>query len=205
MNVALYARVSSEQQAEKDLSIPAQLKALRRYAHERHWEVVNEYIDEAHTGRTDKRPAFQAMIFAARHKECQAILVWKYDRFARNLKIQLLYMEELSSYGIEVISINEPHEDTPLGRFGRANMGAVAQLFSEILAQDVRRGQKENASRGFYNGGPPPFGFAIERISTHGVSRRKLMPDPATAPIVRQIYDLYLSGLGLRKIAHHLN
>ena len=69
MRVVLYARVSSEKQVEKDLSIAAQLKALRKYAGEREWEVCREFVDEAQSARTANRPAFKEMIALARKKE----------------------------------------------------------------------------------------------------------------------------------------
>ena len=69
MKTAIYARVSSEKQAEKDLSIPAQLKALRKYALERGWEIVSEYVDEAESAKSANRPAFQEMIAAAKKKD----------------------------------------------------------------------------------------------------------------------------------------
>ena len=68
MRVAIYARVSSERQAEKDLSIPAQLKALKKYALGRGWDVVAEYVDEAESARSANRPAFKDMIAAAKNK-----------------------------------------------------------------------------------------------------------------------------------------
>ena len=86
MNVALYARVSSEKQAEKDLSLPAQLKALREYALKRNWTIVEEFVDEAESARTADRPEFQNMISSAKQKNSpfNIILVWKLNRFARN-------------------------------------------------------------------------------------------------------------------------
>ncbi len=90
---AIYARVSSERQAEKDLSIPAQIKALRKYALERGWDVVVEYVDEAESARTANRPAFKEMIAMAKKKEkpFDTILVWKLSRFARNREDSILY------------------------------------------------------------------------------------------------------------------
>ncbi|MGC8576286.1 MAG: recombinase family protein [Caldisericum sp.] len=66
MRVVLYARVSSEKQAEKDLSIAAQLKALRKYALERGWEVYKEFVDEAESARSANRRAFKEMITLAK-------------------------------------------------------------------------------------------------------------------------------------------
>ena len=68
MRVAIYARVSSERQAEKELSIPAQLKALKKYALGRGWDVVAEYVDEAESARSANRPAFKDMIAAAKNR-----------------------------------------------------------------------------------------------------------------------------------------
>jgi len=89
MKVVLYARVSSEKQ-DTDLSLTAQLKAMRLFAQSRGYEVLKEYIDEAETGRTTARPAFREMIAAARRpgKSFEAILVWKYSRFARSRRIR---------------------------------------------------------------------------------------------------------------------
>ena len=118
MNVVLYARVSSEKQAEKDLSLPAQLKALREYALKRNWTIVEEYVDEAESARTADRPAFQKMIAATKQKNIpfETILVWKLNRFARNREDSIIYKSLLRKRGVQVISINENFDDGPSGR-----------------------------------------------------------------------------------------
>lgn len=85
MRAALYARVSSEKQ-DVDLSVSAQLKALRDYAARNGHYIVKEFVDEAESGKTTARPAFREMIAAARRtaRPFDLILVWKYSRFARN-------------------------------------------------------------------------------------------------------------------------
>src|SRR5262249_53049163 len=82
MKVVLYARVSSDKQAEKDLSIPAQLKQMCEYCRSKGWLIMDQYIDEAESARTANRPKFQAMIAAAKSKtkEFDAILVWNVVR-----------------------------------------------------------------------------------------------------------------------------
>ncbi len=77
MKVVLYARVSSDKQAVKELSIAAQLKALRKYVLGRDWEVLKEFVDEAESARSANRPAFKEMIALARqrYKVFDAILV----------------------------------------------------------------------------------------------------------------------------------
>ncbi len=85
MKAAIYARVSSEKQ-DVDLSISAQLKALRDYAVKNGHDVVKEFVDEAESGKTSARSAFREMIALARRfsKPFDIILVWKYSRFARS-------------------------------------------------------------------------------------------------------------------------
>src|SRR5581483_3362586 len=114
MKAALYARVSSEKQAEKDLSIPAQLKALRDYALRRGWDIEREYIDEAESARSADRPKFQEMVAAAKQKNppFNVILVWKLSRFARNREDSVLYKALLRRNGVDVVSINEQIDET---------------------------------------------------------------------------------------------
>ena len=115
MRVVLYARVSSERQAERDLSISAQLKALRQYAQEHGWEVYREFVDEAASARSANRPAFKEMIALGRQrrKRFDAILVWKLSRFARNREDSIIYKSLLRRRGISIISINEHVDDSP--------------------------------------------------------------------------------------------
>ena len=150
MKVALYARVSSERQ-DIDLSITAQIKALREYASRNGYIVVKEYTDEAESGRSIDRPGFRQMIVAARHKPSpfEAILVWKLSRFARNRQDSIIYKSLLRRQGIQVISINEPVDDTPVGRLLEGIIEVIDEFYSANLSQDVLRGQGENASRGF--------------------------------------------------------
>ncbi len=102
IKVTLYARVSSERQAEKDLSIPAQLKALRNYAIKHGWESAKEFVDEAESARSANRPAFQEMITHAKQKPLpfSIILVWKLSRFARNREDSILYKALLRRRGV---------------------------------------------------------------------------------------------------------
>jgi DNA invertase Pin-like site-specific DNA recombinase len=206
MRVALYARVSSERQ-DIDLSISAQLKAVREYAVRNEHTVVKEYIDEAESGRSIDRPGFKEMIVAARRKPSpfEAILVWKLSRFARNREDSIIYKSLLRKQGVQVISINEPVEDTPSGRLLEGIIEVIDEFYSANLSQDVLRGQGENASRGFHNGGRPPYGYMLVKVKDGVRTRTKLEPDPRTAHVVRYIFQDCLEGKGLKTIARSLN
>lgn len=207
MKAALYARVSSERQAEKDLSIPAQLKALRRYALDRNWEVTAEYIDEAESARTADRPKFREMVAAARRKSkpFEAILVWKLSRFARNREDSIIYKSLLRKHGVQVISINEPVGEGAAGKMLEGMIEVIDEFYSENLADDTTRGMRENAERGFYNGGHTPTGYRLLKVKVGGIEKPKLEPDLAESPIPILAFQEAIAGSGGKKVAESLN
>jgi DNA invertase Pin-like site-specific DNA recombinase len=205
--VAIYARVSSEKQAEKDLSIPAQLKALRKYAIGRGWEIVVEYVDEAESARSASRPAFQEMIAATKKKErpFDVIMVWKLSRFARNREDSIIYKSLLRKRGISVVSINEQIDDTAAGKLLEGMIEVIDEFYSANLAQDTMRGMKENVNRGFFNGGLVPFGYRKVKVPVGNTQKTKLEPDEMEAVIVKRAFQLALDGKGSKEIAKTLN
>ena len=206
MKVALYARVSSDKQ-DVDLSISAQLKALKKYAHEHDYQVVAEFVDEAETGRTSARPEFKKMISMARRPEkpFDLILVYKYSRFARNREDSIVFKAMLKKKGIQVVSITEPFEDTPTGRLLQAFIESLDEFYSDNLGEEVTRGMRESASRGFYLSSKPPYGYRKIRVRDGGKERTKLEINPDEAPVVTSIFSDISSGMGLTEIAKELN
>jgi len=204
---ALYARVSSERQAEKDLSIPAQIKALRKYAFERGWDVVVEYVDEAESARSANRPAFKEMIAMAKTKEkpFDTILVWKLSRFARNREDSILYKSLLRKRGISVISINEQVDESPAGHLLEGIIEVIDEFYSLNLSQDTVRGMKENVSRGFYNGGFTPFGYKRTRVKVGMADKTKLAPDENETIVIKKIFEMAVGGQGGKEITKALN
>ena len=207
MNVVLYARVSSEKQVEKDLSIAAQLKALRKYAGERGWEVCREFVDEAQSARSANRPAFKEMIALARKKEkaFDAILVWKLSRFARNREDSIIYKSLLRKHGISVVSINEQVDESPAGKLLEGMIEVIDEFYSTNLAQDTLRGLKENASRGYHCGGTVPMGYKAKMVKDGANEKTRLVPDKVYAPTVARIFKMCEEGMGAKDIVKVLN
>lgn len=207
MKVVLYARVSSERQAEKDLSISAQLKAMHKYALEHNWDIYKEFVDEAESARTANRPAFQNMIALAKQKPklFDAILVWKLSRFARNREDSIIYKALLRRRGISVISINEKLDDSPSGKMLEGIIEVMDEFYSANLAQDTIRGLKENASRGFRNGGVPPMGYKTKKVVIGANKKSILDVDKNFSPIIQRIFNMFISGLGAKEIVNKLN
>jgi site-specific DNA recombinase len=206
MKVALYARVSSDKQ-DVDLSISAQLRALREYANRNGHQVVKEFVDEAETGRTTARPAFREMIALARrpNKTFEQVLVWKYSRFARSREDSILYKAMLKKAGVLVVSINEPFDDTPTGRLLEAIIESLDEFYSDNLGEEVTRGMRESATRGFYLSSRPPYGYRKVRIKDGSKERTKLEPDLDQAGIVATIFNEVINGKGLTEIVRELN
>jgi site-specific DNA recombinase len=206
MKVALYARVSSERQ-DIDLSISAQLKALREYAIKNSHFVVKEYVDEAESGRTSQRPAFREMIAAARrpNRPFDIILVWKYSRFARSREDSILFKAMLRKAGVQIISISEPFEDTPTGRLLEAMIESLDEFYSANLGEEVTRGMRESASRGFYVSSYAPYGYGKIKVKDGNRERYKLEVEPDQALVVERIFAEILGGQGLVEVAKLLN
>ena len=209
MKTALYARVSSDSQ-DVDLSISAQLRALRDYAGKHDFQIIRELIDEAESGRNDRRSAFREMITIAKakHPPFEAILVWKLNRFARNRADSIVYKKLLRDRGIKLISINEPLEDSPSGHLLEGVIETIDEFYSENLGEDIKRGMRENAGRGFFNGSRPPYGLHKVDVIDGDKTRYRLEPDPegsSSLQTIRRIFDLASKGMGCKDIAKTLN
>ena len=207
MKVALYTRVSSERQ-DTDLSITAQLKLLREYANRNEHRIVKEFVDEVESGKTTaRRSAFKEMVSMARRpsKPFEAILVWKFARFARNREDSVVFKALLRKHGVKVISISEPSDDTPTGRLLEAIIECLDEFYSDNLGQEVIRGMRESASRGFYMCSRPPYGYRRVKVRDGSRERPKLEIHPQQAPVVARIFREFLAGAGLKGIARTLN
>ena len=206
MKAAIYSRVSSEKQ-DVDLSIAAQLKALRGYAAKNDYEVVMEFIDEAESGRTSARPGFRKMIAMGRRspKPFDVILVWKYSRFARSREDSIVFKTMLRKNGVQVVSINETFEDTPSGRLFEAMIESLDEFYSANLGEEIKRGMRESASRGFYVASVTPYGYHRVKVHDGAKERPKLEPNSHETPIVVRMFKEVLAGNGLKQIVKSLN
>ena len=203
---ALYARVSSDRQ-DVDLSVAAQLRALRDYAKNNGYSVAREYVDEAESGRIADRPQFREMIDEGSKPKSpfQVILVWKFSRFTRKREHAVAFKAQLRRKGIRVVSITEQAEDNATGRLLEGIIESVDEYYSENLGQEVTRGMREAASRGFFLGSKAPFGYTRVKVSDGVKERPTLEVDPDTAPIVREIFESSRRGNGLAEICKELN
>ena len=203
---ALYARVSSDRQ-DVDLSVSAQLRALRDYAEKNGYVVAREYVDEAESGRVDDRPQFRKMLDEASEtgSPFEEILVWKFSRFTRKREHAVAFKSMLRRRGVRVVSITEHADDSPTGKLMEAIIESVDEFYSENLAQEVLRGMREAASRGFWVSPHIPYGYRRVHVQDGAKERPRLDLDPPADAVVRRIFRMACQGKSVLDIVRVLN
>ena len=194
-NAIIYARYSSHNQ--RDVSIEQQIEACRKHAAELGLTITDTYEDRAISGRTDNRPAFQRMMRDAEDGKFQYVLAWKSNRMGRNMMQAMVNESRLMDCGVKVFYAEEDFDDSAAGRFALRSMMNVNQFYSDNLAEDVRRGLMDNASKCMANG-RQPLGYK------RGEGGKVVVDEPAAA-IVREIYTRIASGEMFMDIARDLN
>lgn len=196
-----YVRVSTGKQDE--LSPDSQAKLLKDYAKSHGYVVSKIFYEVGISGRkAGKRPEFQKMIGLAKASDhpADAILVWKYSRFARNQEESIVYKSLLKKkHNVDVISVSEPLVDGPFGSLIERIIEWMDEYYSVRLSGEVTRGMKEKAERGGYQA-RPPLGY---KIVTH---KEPPVIVPEEAEIVKLIFEKYANeNLGIFEIARLLN
>lgn len=214
MIVALYARVSTTKQAEKDLSIPDQLRQMKEWCKARHYQVAVEYIEPGASATDDRRPIFQQMISEActSPPPFDAIIVHSLSRFFRDMIEFGLYERRLKKHGVVLFSMTQQTSDDPAGEMARRIFSLFDEYQSKENGKHTLRAMKENARQGYFNGSTPPYGYRKVELDIQGNKgkKKRLELDPAEAAIVNKIFQLHINGhqgqqLGVRGIAAYLN
>ena len=192
-----YARFSSNNQREE--SIDAQLRAIRDYCERENIQLVDIYSDEAQSAKTDNRDDFKNMtdaIFKGNY-DIDAVLVHKFNRFARNKYDSALYKKRLRDIDIKVVSVTQPIDDSPEGRILESLIEAMDEYYSENLALEVKKGMLENALKGKHTGGGKLLGLSVDDEGYY-------YPDE-NAPIIYRIFKEYADGVPKTQIVERLN
>ena len=197
MRAALYARVSTEDQAKEGFSLDAQIKRMEAYCRVRGWDVAGTYRDEGCSGRTNDRPEYNRMMEES--DQWDILLVMKMDRIHRNSVNFALMMDDLREKGKEFNSMQDKFDTTTaMGRFVMDIMQRIAQLESEQIGERVRIGMEYKAQNGTGNlGSGHPYGYVYSK------GRLEVVKDEAHT--VRAIYNMYTRGSTMDDIASFLN
>ena len=199
--VALYARVSSQEQAVEGVSIEAQISALHSYAQSQGWEIAGEYIDAGYGGGTDDRPNLKRLLLDARRDNFGIIAVAKLDRFSRNLRLLLNNLYELEQLGIKFVATQESLDTaTPYGKFAMQLMGVIAEFERGRIGERMRDSRRYLTAQGKWAGGRALYGYRW----LSGEERWETVPEEVK--VIRYIYELYLEEkLGMLPIYIRLN
>ena len=191
MNATVYMRYSHAGQSET--SIDGQRAAIEAFAQKNGYNIIREYIDRARSATTDDRPQFHKLVNDSAKHQFEAVLVYQFDRFARNRYDSATYKTRLKKNGVKVISVTENITDDPSGILIESVLEGYAEFFSADLSQKVRRGVKIAVENCQYLGGAIPLGYTVDE-------NKRFQIDPVTAPIVVKIFELYAASTTLKGI-----
>ena len=195
---ALYARVSTDEQAMKGYSLDAQLEKMRQYCEIYNLQIAGEYVDDGYSGtKCSNRPAYKRMF--QERKNWDILIVLKMDRIHRNTVEFIKMMDDLKKHNQHFVSTYEKFSTNKAsGRFALDMIQRVAQLESEQIGERTYIGMRQKAeTNGGIMGFNPPFGYGLED--------GELFPIEEEFETVRDIFSMYLSGLPLTDIAYNLN
>ena len=197
VRVALYTRVSTEDQAKEGFSLAAQEERLRAYCQARGWEIAGSYQDDGYSGRTAHRPAYERMM--AERESWDTVLVLKMDRIHRNTRHFMEMMEGLGEANKDFVSATESLDTTTaMGRFVMDIIQRIAQLESEQIGERVYIGMSQKAKTGpGVLGFPAPLGYEVVEGN--------LRVNDREAPVVREIFEEALAGRTMDEISKDLN
>jgi DNA invertase Pin-like site-specific DNA recombinase len=151
MRAAIYARVSTNYGQDPTV----QTRELREYCNRRGWEIAGEYIDAGVSGAKERRPRLDQLMADCRRRRVDAVIVYRYDRFARSLRHLVNALEEFRSLGIEFISLHEGVDtSTPNGRLVFGIFATIAEFERELIRDRVKSGIATARSKGKRLGRP---------------------------------------------------
>lgn len=152
MKTAIYARVSTVGNGQ---SPEMQLRELREYCERRGWEIAGEYVDAGVSGAKDSRPELNRLLADGHQRKFDAVVCWKFDRFARSVSHLLRALETFKALGVEFVSLSEQVDtSTPTGKMVFTILGAVAELERSLIAERVRAGLRNARAKGQRLGRP---------------------------------------------------
>src|SRR6267142_2457159 len=149
--VALYSRVSTNNGQDPEM----QLRELREYCRRRNWKVGSDYVDVGISGAKERRPELDRLLADAHRRKFDAVVVWRFDRFARSVSHLLRALETFRSLGIEFVSLSEQVDtSTPTGKMVFTVLGAVAELERSLIVERVKGGLRNARAKGKKLGRP---------------------------------------------------
>ncbi len=195
--VAIYARVSTDEQAKEGLSIDAQIDKCRNFCKARDWKVFKVYKDAGYSAGSLNRPALELLLRDAQDKKFDIILVYKIDRFSRKLKDLIMVLEDLKEKNINFTSVTEQIDTTSaMGEAFFQIIGVFAQLERGMVKERVELAfdRKVKFGEALYRA---PFGYVYQN--------KKLVPHPDDSLKIKEIFEMWAQGIDYKEISKKFN
>ncbi|WP_247901718.1 recombinase family protein [Paenibacillus pabuli] len=199
--IAIYIRVSTEEQAEQGYSIDGQKSKLIAFCDSQGWQEYKLYIDDGYTGTKIERPALKRMIRHIEEGKISTVLVYKLDRLSRKQKDVLSLIEDVfEKNNVSFRSSTELFDtSTPFGKAMIGVLAVFAQLDRDMIVERTTFGRRERVKKGKWYGGRVPFGY------TWNKEAQALEVDVEAARIIKNIFKMYLEGHSRLAIAEWAN
>lgn len=183
--VGIYARVSTRGQDPK-----MQKRELKIYCERRGWKITDEYVDHGISGTKDSRPELDRLMRDCRKRLISAVIVYRYDRFARSLRGLVNALSEFNSLGIDFISLHEGVDTTtPNGRLVFGIFASISEFERELIGQRIRSGLEAALARGQRLGREPVFKLTTEQC---GQLKREHSKRRASLRVLARKYNVSL-------------
>lgn len=195
--VGIYVRVSTEEQAKEGISIGAQIERCEAYCKARGWQVTKVYTDAGFSAGTTNRPALKELLEDIDQKKFSTLLVYKIDRFSRNLKDLISILDDLKKKGVHFTSVTEQIDTTTamgeaffqiIGVFAQLERGMVKERVKMAFGKKVSSGEIMNRA---------PLGYTYKD--------RKLVVDPEKAKVIKDIFNMWASGVHYKEISRQFD
>lgn len=201
IRVAIYVRVSTQEQAKEGYSIHEQVDRLTKFAEAHDWIIVKVYTDAGHSGANQDRPALQDMIEDIKAGRIDKVLVYKLDRLSRSQKDTLELIEDVFlKNSTDFESMTEKLDTaTPHGRAMIGILAAFAQLEREMIKERMSMGIDARIKEGKWRGGKQvPFGYV------YNPDLEKLVINDYESILVKYVFENFTEGKTLYTISNEL-
>ena len=193
MRAAIYARVSTSNNGQDPR---VQTREIREYCERRGWQIAGEYVDAGISGAKDSRPELNKLMADAHRRRFDAVVVWKFDRFARSVSHLLRALENFNALGVGFVSLSEQIDtSTPTGKMVFTVLGAVAELERSLIAERVRAGLRNAKAKGTRLG-RPRISVDASRVARLRAEGRTVREIAITLGVSRSLVHKTLANCG---------
>lgn len=203
-----YLRVSTTDQADRELSLTAQRRAVSEFAARQGVAIAEEYLEPGASGTDPNRRVLNRLLGDALQpgSTIRTIVVHHTSRFTRDATHARIVKSKLRRAGVRVLSVSQELSDDPMGKLMEGLFECIDQYESELNGLRTSAAMREAVRQGFFPGSRIPYGYRTVAVEARpGVIRHRLEVEPREAEVVRLLYRLYVAEAGAKAVARRLN